>query len=47
MKEWIKYIKEGINKISKKSGWPTLGLEDVENILWRTANRLYDLGLAN
>ncbi len=45
MKEWINYIKEGINRICKKSGWPTLEPEDIKNILWKTAKRLYNLDL--
>ena len=37
----------GPSGCGKKSGWPTLESEDIENILWGTANRLYNLGLAN
>lgn len=45
MKESIFFIKHGVNEICKKSGWPILGIDEIEGILWANANRLYDLSL--
>lgn len=44
MKKWIELIRSGINEICINSGWPVFDSEEIEGILWRNANRLYNLG---
>ncbi len=44
MKKSIKLIKSGLNEICTNSGWPTLDSEEIEGILWKNANRLFNLG---
>ncbi|MHB8280146.1 MAG: amidohydrolase family protein [Candidatus Humimicrobiaceae bacterium] len=43
IKRWITYLKEDVNKICCKSGWPTLKKEEIEGIIWRNATELYNL----
>jgi Predicted metal-dependent hydrolase of the TIM-barrel fold len=43
MKKWIELIKNGINKIAERSGWPTLTQEEIDGILYKNAARLYGL----
>lgn len=45
MKEWIIYIKDGINQINRNAGWPLLKEYEIEGILWANANKLYNLKL--
>ena len=42
-KRWITFVENGINEICIKSGWPTFSDDEIEGILWRNANRLYQL----
>lgn len=42
MKNWIELIKNGINKIAERCGWPTLTQAEVDGILYKNAARLYD-----
>lgn len=42
MKKWIELIKNGINKIAERCGWPTLTQAEVDGILYKNAARLYD-----
>ncbi|MBN2322189.1 MAG: amidohydrolase [Spirochaetes bacterium] len=42
-KKWIVFIKEGLNKICDRCGWPLFSEEELEGILWKNANRLYEL----
>ena len=45
MKNWISFLKEGVNNISEKTGWPKLESYEIEGILYKNANKLYNLGL--
>ena len=45
MKKWISLIKDGINKIAERSGWPIFTNEEINGILYKNAARLYDIKL--
>lgn len=47
IKSWVLFLKKGVNNISEKVGWPKLEYDEIEGILWKNANRLYNLGLVN
>lgn len=40
-KRWIGFVKEGINKICQRCGWPTFTDEEIDGILGENAARLY------
>lgn len=42
MKKWIELIKNGINTIAEKCGWPILTQKEIDGILYQNATRLYD-----
>jgi predicted TIM-barrel fold metal-dependent hydrolase len=42
-KRWIEFVRKGINKICGRCGWPQLTEEETEGILWKNANRLYNI----
>jgi predicted TIM-barrel fold metal-dependent hydrolase len=44
-KKWINLIRTGFNKICEKSGWPLFSQDELVGILWKNANRLYNLNL--
>jgi predicted TIM-barrel fold metal-dependent hydrolase len=41
MKKWIELIRNGINRIAKKSGWPTFTLDEIDGILYQNAARFH------
>lgn len=43
LKEWIKLVRFGMNRICEKSGWPTFTEKEIEGILHDNAARLYGL----
>lgn len=42
-KKWIDVVCYELNKINEKSGWPLLTGEEINNIMYKTAAKLYDL----
>ena len=47
MKKWIDLIRNGINRIAKKSGWPTFSLDEIDGILYKNAARFYGLSVVS
>jgi len=43
MKEWIQFVRTGLNGIAEKCGWPTFSQEEIDGILGGNAARLYGL----
>jgi predicted TIM-barrel fold metal-dependent hydrolase len=41
MKKWIELIKNGINQITKRCGWPHFTQDEIDGILYKNAARLY------
>lgn len=41
MKGWIELIRNGLNQIAAKSGWPTFSQDEIDGILYKNAARLY------
>ena len=46
MKAWIELIRNGINRIAKKSGWPLFTQDEIDGILYKNAVRLYGFDVA-
>jgi predicted TIM-barrel fold metal-dependent hydrolase len=44
-KKWIRFVRSDLNKICDRCGWPTFTRDEIEGILWRNADRLYNLNL--
>ena len=40
---WIDLVKNGLNKINERCGWPLLTQEEIDNIMFKTAAKLYDI----
>lgn len=44
-KRWIHFVKMGMNEICERCGWPLFSQDEIDGILWKNANRLYDFHL--
>lgn len=42
-KGYINFIKDGLNHICDKCGWPIFTNEEIQGILWKNAARLYNI----
>jgi predicted TIM-barrel fold metal-dependent hydrolase len=42
-KQWIDFIKKGLNAQCEKCGWPTFTPEELDGFLWKNAARLYNI----
>jgi len=42
-KEWINFVRFGLNEICTRCGWPTFTEEEIEGILFKNAARLYNI----
>jgi predicted TIM-barrel fold metal-dependent hydrolase len=47
LKRWIDFVKNGLNKINKHYGWPLLTQDEIDNILFKTASKLYTIRVLN
>jgi len=43
LKDWIDLVKNGLNKINERCGWPLLTNGEIDNILFKTAAKLYGI----
>lgn len=41
MKKWIELIRNGVNQIAERCGWPTLTKDEIDGILYKNAAKLY------
>jgi predicted TIM-barrel fold metal-dependent hydrolase len=46
MKAWIELIRNGMNQIAKRSGWPLFTQDEIDGILYKNAARLYGFDIA-
>ena len=45
MNNWIELIKNGLNRITKKCGWPAFTQDEIDGILFRNAASLYGINV--
>jgi len=42
-KRWIEFVRTGLNEICERCGWPVFTQDEIDGILGKNANRLYNL----
>jgi len=47
MKAWIELIRNGINRIAQKSGWPLFTQDEIDGILFKNSARLYGFDVSS
>lgn len=43
IKDWISVVKVGLNEINERCGWPLLTQDEIDNIMFKTAAKLYNI----